>query len=299
LSVDQAQPSRVEIAGLEAGFQLPSVSVIVPTLNEAMNLEHVFNRMPNDLYEVILVDGNSVDDTVEVAKRLRPDIKVVLQNRSGKGNALACGIAASTGDVVVLVDADGSTDAAEIPRYLAALTSGADYVKGSRFIAGGASHDITRIRRIGNWGLNRLVNVLFGTHYSDLCYGYNAFWRCVIPSFDLNVGEPGPRLWGDGFEIETLINVRVAQAGFAISEVASVEHARINGVSNLNAWSDGWRVLRTILRERCRSRQRDARPQPLSAPLQIILPDTAISLPVDLIDLADVSNAAATDAAVS
>ncbi|WP_245563508.1 glycosyltransferase family 2 protein [Longispora albida] len=240
--------------------QSPSISLVVPALNEERNLSYVFGRLPEGITEVILVDGGSKDRTVEVARELYPGIRVVQQTRTGKGNALACGFEACTGDIVVMIDADGSTDPEEIPDFVAALTSGADFAKGSRFRPGGDSHDITRLRRLGNHGLNGIVNILFGTRFTDLCYGYNAFWRDVVPLLGLpSTSTPRPangdRLWGDGFEIETLINVRVAAHGLSISEVASVEGPRLHGVSNLNAFSDGIRVLRTIIREYRRLRR--------------------------------------------
>jgi glycosyltransferase involved in cell wall biosynthesis len=232
----------------------PKVSVVIPTLNEARNLPHVFSELPSALHEVIIVDGHSVDDTVATARQLCPDVRIITQGRSGKGNALACGFAAATGDIIVMVDADGSADPAEIPRFVRALVDGADFAKGTRFAPGGGSSDITRLRRLGNRMLSGLVNVLYGTRYSDLCYGYNAFWRRHVPAFRLDAESPvpadGTRIWGDGFEVETLINIRIAQAGLDVTEVASYEHPRIHGVSNLNAFSDGWRVLRTILAER-------------------------------------------------
>jgi glycosyltransferase involved in cell wall biosynthesis len=237
------------------------VSVVIPTLNEARNLPHVFARLPRDIYEVVLVDGNSVDDTVEVARRLRSDVRVVRQTGKGKGNALACGFAACRGDIIVMLDADGSTDPAEITAFVDALLAGADFAKGSRFIAGGGSTDITPVRRAGNLALNLLTNALFGTRYSDLCYGYNAFWRHCLSSLDLEATAAGPvdgtMRWGDGFEIETIINTRVARAGLSVAEVPSFEHPRLHGDSNLNAVKDGLRVLRTILRERL-SRRRSA-----------------------------------------
>jgi glycosyltransferase involved in cell wall biosynthesis len=248
------------LEGENAAFQSPSdvpwpkVSVVIPTLNEARNLSHVFSNLPPALHEVIIVDGHSVDDTVAIACRLRPDVRIIKQSRSGKGNALACGFAAATGDIIATVDADGSADPAEIPRFVMALLDGADFAKGTRFAPGGGSSDITRLRRLGNRMLSCLVNVLYGTRYSDLCYGYNAFWRRHVPVFGLDAESPipadGTRIWGDGFEVETLINIRIAQADLDVTEVASYEHQRIHGVSNLNAFSDGWRVLRTILVER-------------------------------------------------
>ena len=217
------------------------VSVVIPTLNEERNIPHVFARLPDGLHEVIVVDGHSTDGTVGVCRRLRPDVRVVTQPGRGKGNALAAGFAACTGDVVVSMDADGSTDPAEIPRFVAALCHGADFVKGSRFAQGGASSDITRTRRLGNRALNALVNALYGTSYTDLCYGFNAFWaRCL----------PYMRVDCDGFEVETLVNVRIAKAGLVIHEVPSYERDRIHGSSNLNAVRDGSRVLRTIAIER-------------------------------------------------
>lgn len=237
---------------------LSSVSVVVPALNEARNLPHVFARMPPGVGEVILVDGFSTDDTVAVARQLRPDVRVVVQTRRGKGNALACGFAAASGDIIAMVDADGSADPGEIPRFVQVLLNGADFAKGTRFIEGGGSADITRLRRSGNDALTAFFNACFGCNYSDLCYGFNVFWRCHVPVLGLDATSPARsdgdgRLWGDGFEVETLIHVRVAKAGLLVTEVPSFEHPRIHGVSNLNAFRDGRRVLRTILSERRRS----------------------------------------------
>jgi glycosyltransferase involved in cell wall biosynthesis len=250
----------------------PTVSVIVPALNEGKNLPHVAARMP-DVDELILVDGGSVDDTVDVAVRLWPGVRVIEQNRRGKGNALACGFAAARGDIIVMIDADGSTDPAEIPRFVQALCDGADFAKGSRFMAAGGSADITRLRRAGNRALNGFVNLLFGTHYSDLCYGYNAFWAHCLPVFDLDYVSAAPadggKLWGDGFEIETLLNLRIARADLRVAEVPSFEHERIHGDSNLNAVTDGLRVLRTIMREWPRRRTQPS-----------VLPATTVEVPV-------------------
>ena len=110
-----------------------------------------------------------------------PWVRAITQTRKGKGNAMACGFAAATGDVIVMFDADGSADPAEIPAFVAALVAGADFAKGSRFAPGGGSDDITLLRRTGNAGLNGVANALFGTSYTDLCYGYNAFWADLLP----------------------------------------------------------------------------------------------------------------------
>jgi glycosyltransferase involved in cell wall biosynthesis len=237
---------------------MPSVSVVVPALNEARNIPHVFSQIPADVHEVVLVDGFSVDSTVAIARQVRPDVRIVAQTRQGKGNALACGFAAATGDIIAMVDADGSADPAEIPRFVAALLEGADFAKGTRFAEGGGSSDITRLRSFGNYVLTTFFNACYGRNYSDLCYGFNVFWRRHLPVLGLDATSPRQpngdgQLWGDGFEVETLIHVRVAKAGLVVAEVPSFEHARIHGVSNLNALRDGRRVLHTILTERQRT----------------------------------------------
>ena len=227
----------------------PTISVIVPARNEARNLEVVLPLLP-DVHEVIVVDGHSSDDTAEVVRRVLPGARFVQQTRKGKGNALACGFEVATGDVIVMFDADGSADAAEIDAYVDALRSGADFAKGSRVIAEGGSEDITWLRDAGNRGLTAVVNVLFRTRYTDLCYGYNAFWRDILPVLAIPSSHGEEPRWGDGFEIETLINCRVAAADLSIHEVPSIELERIHGESNLNTFRDGFRVLKTIFTER-------------------------------------------------
>ncbi|WP_248959282.1 glycosyltransferase family 2 protein [Sphaerisporangium perillae] len=218
----------------------PTVSVVVPAMNEAENLPHVFATLPHWIHEIILVDGNSTDDTVAVARRLRPNLRVVQQRGKGKGDALRTGFAECTSDIIVMIDADGSTDGREIIHFVGALVTGADFVKGSRYASGGGSDDLTLSRRLGNSVLRTLVNWIYGTQYTDLCYGYNAFWARHLEVLDLDC---------EGFEVETLLNIRAAKAGLRVHEVPSHERCRIHGESNLRAVRDGWRVLKTIVRE--------------------------------------------------
>ena len=217
------------------------VSVVIPTLNEAANLPHVLPRVPAGVHELVIVDGRSTDDTVAVARALLPAVRVVMEPRPGKGAALRAGFAAATGDIIVMLDADGSMDPAEIPAFVAALLAGADLAKGSRFLPGAGTADMSPLRRAGNAALTGLVRLLFGGGYTDLCYGYSAFWSPALPALALDA---------DGFEIETQINVRALRAGLAVAEVASFEARRVHGASNLRTFPDGWRVLKAICRER-------------------------------------------------
>jgi glycosyltransferase involved in cell wall biosynthesis len=221
------------------------ISVVVPAMNEEGNIGHVLSRLPDDIYEVILVDGNSHDNTIEAARHAYPEIRVLTQSGRGKGDAFRTGFAAVRGNLVVMLDADGSADPAEIPRFVEALESGADFAKGSRFLPGGGSADITPTRKLGNAVLSGTANLLHGTHFTDLCYGYNAFWARCLPFIAIDV---------PGFEVETLINLRIAGSGMKITEVPSYEKDRISGQSNLKTFRDGFRVLGTILSEARRRR---------------------------------------------
>jgi glycosyltransferase involved in cell wall biosynthesis len=234
----------------------PTVSVVIPAMNEELNLPFVLPKIGDWVNEIILVDGCSTDSTRDIARQLVPGIHVIEQRGQGKGAALRSGFAAATGDLIVMLDADGSTDPREIPIFVGALAAGAEFVKGTRFRQGGGSADMTVVRRIGNRALVRLVRILFGGSFSDLCYGYNAFWKRVLPCLELD---------SDGFEIETEMSLRALHAGLRVVEVPSFEHERIHGDGHLRTFPDGWRVLKLILREK---RQRLPAPElrPASEP---------------------------------
>jgi hypothetical protein len=226
---------------LASGPAPSGVSVVIPTLNEADSIGWVLGRIPEWVSEVVLVDGLSVDETERVARQLRPDLVVVHQRAPGKGSALRAGFAAAQGEHIVMLDADGSLDPAEMPRFIDALEEGADFVKGSRYLSGGGSADLTRLRSAGNRALARLANLLYGARFTDLCYGYCAFRRCHLEALALTA---------TGFEIETQLALNAVSANLEIREVPSFELPRHAGVSNLTAYRDARRVLRTLLARR-------------------------------------------------
>lgn len=239
-------------------------------MNEAANLPHVMPRLPEIITEVIVVDAHSKDDTIEVARALRPDARVLLQAGKGKGSALRQGFAAATGEIIVSIDADGSTMPEEIPAFVDALMAGADYVKGSRYIEGGGSADLTILRKMGNRGLTMTCRVVHGARFSDLCYGFNAFWRDVLPILDLQ---------STGFEIETEMNLRAHLAGLRVVEVPSIEAARIHGESNLKTFPDGWRVFKQILAERRYKRATETGTAPFLVPTAV---PELIAIPIEV-----------------
>ena len=214
------------------------VSLVIPAMNEGRNIGWVLERLPAVIDEVILVDGNSTDDTIAVSRAVRPDIRVIGQDRPGKGAALRAGFAAARGDVIVMIDADRSMDPAEIERFLALIGEGYDLVKGSRFMGDGGTTDMERIRRYGNAALRGLANSLYRTRFSDLCYGFMAFRRAC-------------------------------RCGLRIGEVASFEQPRAHGESNLNTWRDGTRVLRVMLAHRF------ARERAREQPALVVAPEVA------------------------
>jgi glycosyltransferase involved in cell wall biosynthesis len=221
----------------------PSVTVVVPTKNEAANLPHVLPHIPDWVDEVLIIDAGSTDGTTKVALELLPDARIIIDLTKGKGAALCTGFENATSDLIVAIDADGSTDPREIPAFVGALLAGADLAKGSRFLQGGGTDDMETHRKLGNKMLMHTVNRLFKGRYSDLCYGYFALRRTALPSLIR------PDDTATGFEIETFINIRALKNNLAITEVASFEYDRIHGTSNLNAIRDGLRILRVIITE--------------------------------------------------
>jgi glycosyltransferase involved in cell wall biosynthesis len=214
-----------------------NVSVVIPTFNEARNLPSVLLQIPREGTQVVVVDGNSSDGTVDVVQELWPDALVIGQPGRGKGDALRAGFQAASGDIIVMIDADGSMSPREIPTFVGALVGGADLAKGSRRLAGGGSADLTFVRGVGNQALGWIFNRIHGTRHTDLCYGYIAFWRAHLDDIMPDC---------DGFEVETLLNVRAAQARLRVVEVPSYEGRRGYGESNLHPVRDGLRVLRTL-----------------------------------------------------
>lgn len=219
------------------------VNAIVPTLNEEESISDLIYRLRRvGCHNILIVDGNSSDGTVDKARRLGAE--VIFQNGKGKGGALreAFERGCFDGDVIMILDADGSMDPEEIPSFAEAIKSGADVAKGSRFLGTGRSEDITPMRRVGNRILTGVLNFICMTKYTDLCYGYMAFKKEALKKIS-------PHLRSENFEIETEICIKAKDLGLNVVEVPSFERARLYGQSNLKTFKDGFRILKLILRE--------------------------------------------------
>jgi len=219
-----------------------SITALICTLNEEENLPHVLPKLPKWVDEVLIVDGHSTDGTVEAIRQLRADAKVLTQPGRGKGDALKYGIEQVNGDIVVTLDADGTTDPADMPRFVEHLLRGYEFVKGSRF-ALSLPVGKPRHRIFGNWVIVTTYNILYRTNYTDLCSGYNAFWKQAIARVDLSG-------WTD--QEEPLLNARVRKAGLKVIEVGHHDKGRTGGETKQPSWRQGSGAIRTVIRERFR-----------------------------------------------
>lgn len=223
-----------------------NVGIAIPAKDEEKNLEYVLSELKNVGFKnVLVIDGLSSDGTVKVAAR--NGAKIVLQDGRGKGAAVRQVLNGDylDVDVLVLMDADGSMSPLEVPRFVKAISNGADIAKGSRFIADGGSNDLTLLRRIGNKFFTTCVNMIWSAKFTDLCYGFVALSRRAVQKL-------APVLKANDFEIETELFIKAQKLGLKIVEVPSFEHRRRSGRSNLHTFRDGLKILRTILLEAIR-----------------------------------------------
>lgn len=219
----------------------PKVTVLICTFNEEKNLPYVLPGIPEWVDEILLVDGRSTDRTVEVAKEIRPEIRVLYQSDTGKGDALRYGIQQASGEIIVTVDADGSTNPEEIPKFIEPLLDGYDFTKGSRFL--NQCPTLSQLRRFGNKLFVSLTNILYGTKYTDLCAGLNAFRAKILQQIDPEGKTP---LW------EPTINIRLKKRGLKVIEVPQRDSGRIAGRCEANPLRQGLRILKIIIEERFR-----------------------------------------------
>jgi glycosyltransferase involved in cell wall biosynthesis len=216
------------------------VSLIIPCLNEAPNLSFVLQEIPRipEIFEIILVDGRSTDNSVSIAKAIRPDIRVVTQPGRGKGDAILAGAREALGEWIMILDSDGSHRPEEIPRYIGEVKRGYDLVKGSRYLPEGQTQDNTWDRTLLTKITYAVANLLWGTRFTDIGYGMFIANRRKF----LNLSLRAKRL-----DLEYELMIRAAREGWRILEVPSLERRRRYGRSHLSYTIDGWLILKTII----------------------------------------------------
>jgi glycosyltransferase involved in cell wall biosynthesis len=206
------------------------ISVVICALNEEPNLPHVLPNVPAYVDEILLVDGHSTDNTVEAAKRIRPDIKVLFQPGRGKGDALKYGVEHAKGDIIVTLDADGETPPDEILNFVKPLFEGYDIAKGSR-LTNNRPHRMPRHRWFGNKVLVLTFNWLYGAHFNDICSGFNAFWKSKFLQLELSYGANEI-----GCSMEQRMIIRAKKTGMKIKEVPYTSEGRLAGTSVISGF---------------------------------------------------------------
>jgi glycosyltransferase involved in cell wall biosynthesis len=234
-------PIRPPPSPEDANADAPLVSVVIPCLNEAENIEACVTAALQALGamrvagEVVVADNDSEDDSAAIAERA--GARVVVERRRGYGSAYLAGFAASRGRYIVMADADLTYDFNEIPRFIAALEDGAEMVIGDRMdnIQPGAMPWLHRY--IGNPILTGLLNLFFRTGINDAHCGMRALRREVLPRLDLRT---------TGMEFASEMVIRASKENLKIAEFPIEYHPR-GGDSKLSSFRDGWRHLRFLL----------------------------------------------------
>jgi glycosyltransferase involved in cell wall biosynthesis len=219
----------------------PLVSVVMPVLNEEEAIGPCIEKIQATFAsagidgEIVVCDNGSTDASVAIAERM--GARVVHQPLRGYGNAYLKGFASARGRYLVMGDADDTYDFTMIPQFVGALDGGQQFVTGSRYLGGGDAQITALHRYFGNPALTRILNLLFGTRYTDVYCGFRAFSRETYDT--IRPVSPGME-----FNLELAINAGLA--GLRVQEIPIVLAPR-KGESKLRTFRDGWRSLRMML----------------------------------------------------
>lgn len=222
---------------------MSGISIILPAHQEAATIGDVvtgcLTHVP-DALEILVVDDGSTDGTKDAAEMAGARV-LRKEHNVGKGAALREGVEAARGDIVVVLDADGQDDPADIPRLVAPLEGGADLVIGSRFLGRFEPGAIAPVDRIGTRGLTAIFNAMFRTRLTDILAGYRAARRETL----LRAG------WkARGYDVEVDMLSSVVRSGGVVVEIGVRRMARAHGASGLRRFRDGSIILGAMVRAR-------------------------------------------------
>ena len=222
------------------GSKTNRVSVVAVNLNEEKTIRKVLKGIPSSVDEVIVVDGHSKDKSAQIARDM--GFKVVMQEGKGRGAAFKTGFKYVQWDIIVMLSTDGNERAGHITSLVDKINEGYDLVIASRF-GEGKSHDVTIIRRFGNWFLTASINFLGGVKIVDSQNGFRAVRKRYLDKMNIEA---------DRFDIEAEITMKAARMGLRIVEVPTIEDDREFGNSNLNTFRDGLMIFKRIIKEALR-----------------------------------------------
>ena len=233
---------RTELGGEQTPGIL--VSIVIPAYNEADNLGGVlaelhalFEHVRMD-HEIIVVDDGSTDKTGEVASRNGVKVLSNMTNQ-GKGRSLRRGFECAKGEIIVMMDADGSHDPKDIERLILPVLNGADVAVGSRFNTSEGRKTTSSVKIFGNNMINLAIRLITGTAITDSQCGFRAYKSKVLKKTVLN---------SKGFRIETELTLKPILNGYSLQEIPIFVRNRRNGLSHVNPITDGFRIMTQIIR---------------------------------------------------
>ena len=213
-------------------------SIIIPALNEVGSVGKVLEEIPKDVAdEIIVVDNHSTDGTQELVRKM--GYKIIQQKGKGFGAAITSGVEEAKGEVMLVINADGSQDPKDIPRLLEKINEGYDLVLASRYLPGAGSDDDTLLHYFGNKMFTWLCNKIYKVGISDSLYFFLAAKKQIFEKIQFE--SPN-----SGYAIE--LPIKVHKAGFKIAEIPSFEKKRMAGKAKMNTYIGGFQILLKILK---------------------------------------------------
>lgn len=217
------------------------MTLISATWNEVEGTRAVLPKIDRAVVdEIIVVDGGSTDGTVEFCKS--QGYTVFQQKRRGYGAAIREAIEKSTGDLLIEFQPDGNSLPENVPAMVNKLKEGYDFVVGSRYIDGAKSYDDDMLTMIGNRIFTHLTNILFGSSYSDVLIGFRGFRRDAYSKLAMTA---------DGLEWSIQMPIQFRKKRMRVADIPADEPKRIGGVRKMKPFKTGWRILKTLIKERC------------------------------------------------